>query len=212
MAGLIDNFRSWTAALQRWRWCMRGQWKTLVRRYGWAGVALSLGGLVLGGCALLLLASLQRFYDAQEVARLGRGPSVPAAVTPPSGQDRERLAAFDALLLPPDDVSAVVRDLLSTAQARNLPLARGEYSREPDPQGGFERVRLSFPVRGDSEAIHVYIQNALKDHPVLALENLQLKRERSDAREIDARIRWVLFVRQTPGAPQRMPNPDGGRQ
>lgn len=209
MAGLIGNFRSWTAALQRWRWHMRSHWKTLVRRYGWAGVALSVGGIVLGVGTLVLFASLQRFHDAQEVAGRSRGPSVPAAVPSPSGQARERLAAFEALLLPPDDVSTVVRDLLSTAQARNLTLARGEYSREPDPQGGFERVRFTFPLRGDSEAIHAYVQNALKDHPALALENLQLKRERSDAREIDARIRWVLFVRQTP---QRLPNPDGGRR
>ncbi|WP_153118089.1 hypothetical protein [Rhodocyclus tenuis] len=171
-------------------WRGRRDLRVALRRQGIAGAAIAgLGAMLLVGVIALVAQDLSNRRSISASVLLQPTP----AASPNVAQDH--IAAFEARLLPADDVADVMRDLLTTAQASNLALSRGEYAREEDAAGGFVRVRMSFPLRGEGEAIHAYLLSSLAAHPALALERLQMQRERSDARDFEARIHWVLFVR-----------------
>jgi hypothetical protein len=107
----------------------------------------------------------------------------------------EGLFAFERLLLPHEDIPQAVGQVLRLAQERGVSIKQAEYRAVPDLQGGFLRYRIELPIHGASEAVYRYLFDALLAHPYLALEAVQFKREGSETKELDAKVRWVLLAR-----------------
>ena len=191
MAGLIRSHLRWRSMFERISWNARCMTRRVLRRNGMAGIGIAaLGAIVLAWTTMFAVRSLRPLPEV---------PPSPEVLLPVSSQDdleRGRLGAFDALLSPPKGDTAVLHDLLASAQTNNLTVSKGEYARESDFDGQFDRVRMVFPLRGDAEAIHAYLLSALHAHPSLALERLHLQRDRTDVRELEARVHWLLFAQQ----------------
>lgn len=165
-----------------------------------AVLALSL----LGWTMALPLAN--RVSEAQRQLAM---PELPRPLVEPKARgDEARLEAFRALLLPHDDIPTAVQALLGEGENQGLRIPKGEYRLDPDAQGGFARFRMIMPVTGEAQAIQRFMAAALTKHRSLALESVQFRRENVSARQVEARIQWVLMVR-LPAA--RDPSANGGR-
>jgi hypothetical protein len=180
-------------------WELRRMARAFVRRAGlfWpvllACLALAAAGLALG---------------RSQTARAAVLAASPAAVRPApvpdedkSGQAgaRSRLRAFEAHLLPHDDIPYAVQDLLELGAAEGLTMQRGSYRPQPDAAGQFLRYRMSPPVQGSAQAVQRFMNNALRKQNNLALDGVQFKRARIGSADVEARIDWVLLA-TLPGA------------
>lgn len=185
------------ALTQAWlqaSWATRRAARRFTWRFGpWGWIALA--------CSLLgLPGGLYTWVSTAELARLQQQASMPrpAVVRPAAeenGATKSGLRAFENILLHHDDIPSVVGRLLELADQQNLLIASGEYKPQADLQGRFMRYRIVFPVNGDPESIHRFLQAALHEHRMLALEAVQFKREHIRSTEIEARIQWTLLSR-----------------
>lgn len=201
----MEGLRILPRSLQMGRrfWSLRTMAHHCRQRYGWPGVFLIACGVavaIVGGFALHATRNLEALRAVQ--INPGVQPTILSAAASPAS-NRERLLAFDAALLSEESVPDVLQDLIAKAEAHRLLLARGEYAQENDVQGGFLRWRMTLPLKGEAESIHAFLLAALQAHRSLALESVQFKRERVDAKIVEARVQWVLFVR--PGAVGQLP-------
>lgn len=192
-----------TVAGRRVRWTLRKWMEHIDRSIGVHGLAMGVALLVAAVMATLAW-NLER-QARQRNAELARLPVVP---TPPAQEDtaRQRLAAFQAALLPADRVPTVLQDLVQLADRSGLQMLRGDYRPVADPSGLFVRYAMSLPVTGDTEAVQRFLEAALRAQPMLSIESVQIQRERLDSRTVQARIQWVLFlapVAPSSGSPDR---------
>jgi len=204
----------------RWRglalwWRARMLASALWRRLGWA-----LPATVLAACLCVLALLMNR--DAHLQLDAGRRAAAAMPLTPVQGQvlsqgqlagqspgqppgqaddDRSRLQAFLKGLPDHQDIPAVLQDLITLAQTEGVVLAKGEYQVQLDPAGGFARYRMTMPVRGKGAVVRRFVGEALRTHPYLALDSVQLRRERADATEVEAKVQWVLLTRLPEGRP-----------
>jgi hypothetical protein len=176
----------------------RGIWEAgrLARRLGVVGLAGSMflaAALVLGAYARNMSAKQVEIVKQVEQARqmLTRAPLQPVAEDP-----EEKLAAFYAYLLPHDDIPEQVKRLINLSEKENVSLFQGEYKAQREAGAGFLRFRIILPIKGDYGAIQSFMLRALKENKTLALESVAFRRERIEAREVEARIQFVLFTRE----------------
>jgi hypothetical protein len=112
-----------------------------------------------------------------------------------SNGGRNRLKAFENLLLPHEDIPAALLALFRLAEAEGLTMQRGAYHLQIDTEGQFLRYQMTLPVKGDALAIQRFIRTALNEQPTLALDSIQFKRERIESTVVEARIHWILVAR-----------------
>jgi hypothetical protein len=55
---------------------------------------------------------------------------------------------------------------------------------------------ILLPVTADYASLRAFIVDALRELPGLALEEMSLRREDSKSLQLDARLRFVLFLRR----------------
>jgi hypothetical protein len=192
------------ALAQRAVWELRRSARAFMRRFGAAGVVAGAGALVALCAAAWEHVQLKQLQDLQVRSVLQQSQGSALVVNAPRDDDRTRLAAFDAYLLAHEDIPTVLQDLLQTAEAQGLLLARGDYRAQPDDVGRFVRYRMTMPVKGNIAAVRRFMQLGLQQHKSLALESVQISRERIESSEVQARIQWSVLVRlpasRTPGA------------
>jgi hypothetical protein len=194
-----------------WWWRARMLVRVLWRRMGWALLAALLAAAL---CVLALLMN----RDARLALDAGRRAAAAMPLTPVQGQvlgqvrgqmqasavpddDRGRLKAFLNGLPDHQDIPTVLQDLLTLAQTEGVVLAKGEYQVQLDKAGGFARYRMTMPVRGKGAVVRRFVGEALRTNPYLALDSVQLRRERADAVDVEAKVQWVLLTRLPEGRP-----------
>lgn len=197
-------------------WSLRRAGRVALRRLGWGGVLVAALLPVLLAMAAVEWQLRQSAQAAAVDARFAVSQRLAQAGLPTGGPrslDQE-LDAFDAQLPPVDDAMQVLADLFLLAEKHQLVLARGEYRLQPDKAGGFVRLKMSLPVKGDARVVQRFVNEAMRTHPSLAFDALALKRDRIDADTVDARVQWSLLMRgpQEPAAKpvrvaQRQPAP-----
>lgn len=185
-------------------WSLRRAGRVALRRLGWGGVLVAVLVPVLLAMAALEGQLRQSAQAAAGEARLDASQRLSQARLPTGGPrslDQE-LDAFDAKLPPVDEAMQVLGDLFLLAEKHQLVLARGEYRLQPDKAGGFVRLKMSLPVKGDARVVQRFVNEALRAHPSLAFDALALKRDRIDAGTVEARVQWSLLMRgpREPGA------------
>ncbi len=176
------------------RWLLRVE--VLLAR----GQAAVLLGIALSAAAVVALlwqvswnartsASLHAELRAQKAAQ-----SQPRAST-----NAERGAAFERLLGRGEDLEVYLGKVFGAAKRHGVSLTVGDYRLALDNAGGFRRYHMVLPVKGSFSAIQAFSQQVLLDLPFAALEEISLKRASIDSTQVDAKTRFVLFLRP-PGA------------
>lgn len=166
------------------RWC-----RAVVRQVGWPILVIVGSGLV------AVPAALQTMRLSDELTKVSRVEATPTAPAQSSANDsRSRLREFELFLLPHEDIPAVIEDVIRLAEKERLVFKRGQYKPEVDSRGEFLRYRMILPVKGEAQAIYGFMNAALLAHKNLALESVQFRREGIEARDVEARLNWVLLT------------------
>jgi len=105
------------------------------------------------------------------------------------------LRTFYAVFPAASDAPEMFARLYATAAANGLALPRGEYGAVYDAQIGLTRYRIALPVRGSYAQIRAFIGDVLKALPAAALDEVSFERARISERQIDANIRFTLYLR-----------------
>ena len=111
---------------------------------------------------------------------------------------RSARQAFFDVLTPQSEKLAVAQDAWDAALASELRVERAEYRAEPDSGAGFSRLTLRLPVGGSYPAIKRYVFGMMAHHPGLALDKIEVKRERAAQEALDVQLQFSLFVRSAP--------------
>ncbi|MBS1191792.1 MAG: hypothetical protein H6R10_3584 [Rhodocyclaceae bacterium] len=159
---------------------------------GLAG-ALLLVATLLYGAAGVLPAREERARLEERLARaeaaLAHRQDGPGRPGPPADGE----AFYDAL--PTEaEVTIWVERIYDTAAAEQLNLARGEYVLAPVADTRLVRYQIFLPVKGDYLRIRRFVATALATIPGLGLENLSLQRQNIGDTEVDALIRFSLYL------------------
>ncbi|MGE0331382.1 MAG: hypothetical protein AB7P37_11875 [Ramlibacter sp.] len=185
-------------------WSVRRGARVTLRRVGWGAVLAS--ALL---AVLLALAALDWHLRRAAQAAVAGDPAAGQPLlqaAPLAGSRRsldEELDAFAAQLPPADEAMQVLGDLFVLAEKHQLVLARGEYRLQPEKAGGFVRLKMSLPVKGQARVVQRFVNEAMRAHPSLAFDALALKRDRIDADAVEARVQWSLLLRADAAQPAR---------
>ncbi|MDC8758643.1 hypothetical protein [Janthinobacterium fluminis] len=176
----------------RLAWEARRLW----RRSGWAGAA-GAAGLALAALALQQTPQLearQRALGAQ-LAAAGKAAAAPAPLAGAAGA-AGGVAAFYAFLPAHDAIPEQLKELVGVAQKNGVTLAKAEYKAQSEQDAGFLRYQITLPVKAEYAGVQSFIVGALQTLPTLTLESVLFKREQIEAGEVEARIQFVLLVKQ----------------
>ena len=84
--------------------------------------------------------------------------------------------------------------LYGAAETQKLVLEQGEYRLSPDKSGKLARYQITLPVKGTYLQIRQFVDQALIDVPVAALDDINFKREAIGGTQLEARIKFTLYV------------------
>jgi Tfp pilus assembly protein PilO len=175
-----------------YRWL---RWRGL--RLGWPG-ALGLG--LLAGCLaayfVLVQPAQQRLQQArlaasslqERIARAGDD----AKNKPQSLQDQ--LDAFYRIFPNERQAADWVGKIAVIAQRDGLSLHQAEYRATPDKTGKLARLQMSLPLKGDYQIVRRFLSDLRAEVPIVAVEQVQLERQKVGDASVDARVRLVIFL------------------
>jgi Tfp pilus assembly protein PilO len=180
-----------SAATTRIAWTLKRALINL-RWPGLAGLGLLL--FTLGLMAVGIQASRQRLDAlAQEATTLADrlGKRADAGV-PVSG--RGQLANFYAFFPLTDNVPELLGRINRAAHEHELMLEKGEYKLSREADFRLARYQMTLPVSGDYAKLRGFVNDVLDVVPAAALEELTMKRESIDLPQLEARVRFTLFL------------------
>lgn len=175
---------------------MRKQLSQLREQLGWQGVF----GLVLlaltGALHVLALHPLEqetafmhsRLYAAHSKANV-------QSLTFDSGDRQKELGNFFDSLPAEQDVTDILASISAVAEASRIELKQAEYRVDEKGKPRLE-YGLYFPVEGGYANIRHFVFRVLADHPAMALDQVNFRRDRVNDSVLKAEIRFTLFVRQ----------------
>lgn len=169
-------------------------------RLGWPGAA---------GLALLLAAGVLQGLEVQplrdaNLAMQQRAERLAKQARPPRENEAARPADLSATLPGAERMPEAVARLFAAANHAGLTLQQGAYravgdkaageKTASDKTNGLARYQISLPVTGNYPAVRAFVAEALEREPSLALDGMRLSRERMDSGEIDAELRFTLYL------------------
>jgi len=166
---------------------------------GWPGIAglllllaAAVGQLVLvpqqRSAAAAAQAEAGRRHDAY--ARLAGGGQAGGKVT--AG---EALAQFRERLKPEKQADELMETIQRDAQKAGLAPAGTEYKWQRQPELKLAEVRIAMPLKAGYAPLRAFLKDVLADVPGLALEQCDLQRDNIGSTSVDARLRFVLFLK-----------------
>lgn len=177
----------------------------LVPRLAWQTRRLlrQMGPGAVAGIACALLAVLAQWHATQldqrqttltqQLNAAARAAALPHPAAPTAAGG---VAAFYAYLPAHDMIPDQLKELVRVAQQSGIALNKAEYKPEMDSKAGFLRYRITLPVKSDYASVQGFIIGALQALPTLTLDSVAFKREQIESGDIEARIQFVLLVRQ----------------
>ncbi|MET3133422.1 hypothetical protein AAKU55_003712 [Oxalobacteraceae bacterium GrIS 1.11] len=172
----------------RLAWQARRLWRHL----GWAAVA----GTACLALALLALQQSQVQLMRQHALAGRLAVAAKVAAAPPAPLPGDGLNAFYAYLPAHDAIPDQLKELVAVAQKNGVTLVKAEYKPQMDSNAGFLRYQINLPVKADYANLQSFIVGALQALPTLTLDSVIFKREQIEAGEIEARIQFILLVKQ----------------
>jgi Tfp pilus assembly protein PilO len=166
-------------------------------RLGWPG---ALGLLVLAGCLAAWFTLVQPARQRLQQARLS-ATSLQERIAR-AGDDarnkplslQEQLDAFYRIFPSERDAAEWVGRIAAIAQRDGLGLHQAEYKATPDKSGKLTRLQMSLPLRGDYQVVRRFLTDLRSEVPIVAVEQVQLERQKVGDAAVDARVRLVIFL------------------
>ena len=170
----------------------------LWRAHQWAR---RLGRSGIGGLILLLIAAILQFgqvgaIDHERATLAARLDALRmAARTEPETVAVPSVGFIDAL---PNTATAsvLIGELEKVARAHQVQLLRGQYSQSAVAGTSLVRWQLTLPITADYPHLHAFIGDSLQKVTALTLEDLRLKRETIAATDLNADLRFNLYLRE----------------
>lgn len=125
-------------------------------------------------------------------ARLSRMPA--KTVAQQAAQDKAPFARDLNLPSAADALPQVMR-LTELAERVGLKLRQGDYRLHRDREAGVSAYQMHYPVSGSYVALRRFINDALDQFPALALEEVLIRRNTIGATDVEARLRFTLYLR-----------------
>jgi len=174
-----------------------GAW-TLKRafiRLRWPGLA-GLGLILL--TALLTAVSVQSVRQRlqaldEDMAKLGARLGQRGVVSA-SASGRSQLSNFYAFFPLTENVPELLGRVHRAAVHNQLQLKKGEYKLTREAEFRLARYEVTLPVTGDYARVRGFVNDVLEALPSAALDELALKRESIDQTDLEARVRFSLFL------------------
>ncbi len=160
---------------------------------GLAGLALLVGAIVVAAVAQPVrerAAGLQ----AQLAALDGARATMRDQATSPVDQAGEFLNRFPTRA----ELPAVVAAFGASANKAGVTLEEGTYTWEARKGASLARYVIDLPVKGSYPAIRQFVSNTLVAVPAASLDTLRLERRDVVEGEVEAGLRFTVFVRSSP--------------
>ena len=169
--------------------------KRALTRLRWPGI----GGLALllfaaGVAGLSLYSGRQRLHALDdEVASLASRVGQRGAASAAPGS-RGQLSNFYAFFPLVENVPELLGRINTAATHNQLLLKKGEYKLDHEADFRLARYQVTLPVSGDYARVRGFVNDVLQAVPSAALDELALKRETAEQPELEARVRFSLFL------------------
>jgi hypothetical protein len=153
---------------------------------GWPGIA----GLILAAAAITLLSWLayagnpdpDNSAHGMSAEPLARAPVIaPVRITPPA-------------LSHSSESVLVLKRIKASIQTLGLIWPQAEYRITPLGDEGLATLDIRTTVKGSYPKVRKLIATLLENEPALGLRELTLSRPNGDTADIEAKIRWVVFL------------------
>jgi hypothetical protein len=157
------------------------------------GLALLLGAAGYASAILLpTVAEIDKLDQriAEATIKLQTAKEAKAAPLTPT----EQLSAFYQAFPKGATVPDLLGKIYAIAGEEKLSLEIGEYVLTKSRSGRLDQFRIVFPVKGSYPQIRKFIGAALATAPALALESVNMKREKVGDGVADARIVFLLYL------------------
>lgn len=165
---------------------------------GWPAV-VGLVLMVIGICGFLMVVPQQ--WDAaaaakneaertrREYERLNTGEA-----KGPGGAG-QALVEFRELLTAEERADEAMELIQQDAKKHGLALSGTEYKWQRQPNVKLAEVRIAIPVKAAYSPLRAFVKDVLTDVPGLALDQFELQRENIGSSDVDARLRFSLFLK-----------------
>jgi DNA-binding transcriptional ArsR family regulator len=155
-------------------------------RLGWPGCA----GLIL---SVLSLAALAWLHQVKHLSAIGAiQDTVSEAVTRAPAPQPVRITP-PALPHSADSVR-LVKHIKEIVQGSGLSWPQADYRITPLSDEGLATLEIRTTIKGPYPKLRQLIATLLDKEPALALRELTLARPNGDTPEVEAKIRWVVFL------------------
>lgn len=183
---------------------LRLQITLLLRGYRiWLAIAL---GIIFMAtlCLFLLLAPLktkisklqQDLNTAQVSAQSGAARKEPTNDT----VQKQNKQLFDATLIQTERLPEALVQIHKIAAGQKLALLKAEYKYSPADSFGIAQASVALPLKADYPVIRRFCENVLQAMPYVSLDEISFKRENINVEQIDARIRFSVWMQTLPAA------------
>lgn len=175
-------------ALNKLKWLV-SRWAKTLGFFGLAGVSL-IALAIMSYLALVLPSDVRIAHLAGE---LQSAKTVRSKVTveDTAGQRVQKFYAFF-----PSKKSApdLLERIYAAARDASIQLKQGKYTYTIGKTGKLGEYQVNFPVKGTYVQIRKFIAKVLNDVPSAALDDVSFKREAVTGTELDAKIRFTIFL------------------
>jgi Tfp pilus assembly protein PilO len=158
---------------------------------GWVGIVLLIFTM---GYAVATLPTLHKKINGLEadVVSAAQAPVEEAAEAPLTRS--QRMQMFHDFFPKGNELGYWIGRINAAAGEEKLVLERGDYqiSKTGEPP---MPLRITMPVRGTYGQVRRFINAALMEVPAMALEDISLVRQTARDAQMEAQLRFVIYVR-----------------
>ena len=108
---------------------------------------------------------------------------------------REQLADFYLFFPSTQQIPDLLDRIQSAARLQRLTLEQGDYKLSRDQGFAIQRYKATLPVVGEYAQVRSFVNAVLDTVPNAAVDELILRRDDIGDRQLEARVRFTLFVR-----------------
>ncbi len=169
-----------------------------MKHLGMAGMAgLALAAMAIAVYAGMILPDASRLEQlTQDVAAAQQRQKI-AKIKPAQDTDSTagRLHTFYEFFPARQNAPEILGVMYKAARAESISLAEGEYQYTAGKAGRMGMYHVSLPVKGSYVQLRKFIVKVLNSVPSAALEQISFKRETIGSAELEANIRFTVFLR-----------------
>ena len=107
---------------------------------------------------------------------------------------RNQLSSFFGFFPVVESLPALLGKVQRAAKDNGLDLEKGEYKVSHERDFPLSRYQITLPVKGTYPQVRAFVNDVLAGVPAAALEDLTLKRETAGDPQVEARVRFTVFL------------------